>query len=661
MKKAIILLVTLCFIVSCWALPAKADTLELAGKPWVNSDIFGCWPSERPALEDQYELYVNFDHYQEALAKGDGAQSNYYIRSEKMLLNQILELCNDSEKRDPESESIRILYGFYTDKEAIERDGFASLMAYVNRVKAVENLDELTRLMQEPGFLFGSPFFSLNLALSQENTYNVLFTKNSVVDMRWPTDEEYEINPEAVPEKDTAGVRQNLLRMEYSEEEASRLLEKILWFDDFNLEEYEMSERESELGNKPAMTLEEIREICPPIGAMLVGLGMLKEAETDEVYCSSIMDLAAFNKAYTEDNLDLFKAIIALSMYTAAKDILGPTVFPEMEGNSDPFAFFSQLPRVLLPQAYVHNFVPEERIKEYYQLVDDIKEAMHVRIEQSNWASQETKEKAFEKLDKMVAVSLLYLWESDCESLLQGLRSCKTLLDAGVQCMLFERKCEMGYAGLESFRGNRWASGESPLAIGGKYYPMENAFYIGAGALTGEVYNGASRETVLATIGYHIGHELSHGFDINGMMYDAEGAQNPVASESDMARYWEKANTISESASRIKLLDDLNVLGGQQLGEIIADIEGLRLVLDLAKKEEQFNYDAFFRAYARLYFGYYSDREDYFATFSSEVHPSLFVRANFTVQFMEEFYETYPSVVEGTPMYLPPEERELIW
>ena len=100
-----------------------------------------------------------------------------------------------------------------------------------------------------------------------------------------------------------------------------------------------MSERESELGNKPAMTLEEIREICPPIVAMLVGLGMLKEAETDEVYCSSIMDLAAFNKAYTEDNLDLFKAIIALSMYTAAKDILGPTVFPEMEGNSDPFAF----------------------------------------------------------------------------------------------------------------------------------------------------------------------------------------------------------------------------------------------------------------------------------------------------------------------------------
>ena len=76
---------------------------------------------------------------------------------------------------------------------------------------------------------------------------------------------------------------------------------------------------------------------------------------------------------------------------------------------------------------------------------------------------------------------------------------------------------------------------------------------------------------------------------------------------------------------------------------------------------EGFDYDAFCRAYAKFYTWYYSDRETYRATFESEVHPSPFVRVNLTVQMMDEFYETYPSVVEGTPMYLAPEDRLLIW
>jgi predicted metalloendopeptidase len=123
----------------------------------------------------------------------------------------------------------------------------------------------------------------------------------------------------------------------------------------------------------------------------------------------------------------------------------------------------------------------------------------------------------------------------------------------------------------------------------------------------------------------------------------------------------ERANAVADRAGRIKLLDDLNVQGKQQITEIIADTEGFRLALDLAKKEESFDYDAFFRAYARYNNWYYSDRETYRRTFTIEVHPAPVFRVNFTVQLTDEFYETYPSVTEGTPMYLPPEERELVW
>ena len=41
--------------------------------------------------------------------------------------------------------------------------------------------------------------------------------------------------------------------------------------------------------------------------------------------------------------------------------------------------------------------------------------------------------------------------------------------------------------------------------------------------------------------------------------------------------------------------------------------------------------------------------------------PPYHVRVNFTLAHFDEFYETYPSVKEGTPMYIAPEERILVW
>ena len=38
-----------------------------------------------------------------------------------------------------------------------------------------------------------------------------------------------------------------------------------------------------------------------------------------------------------------------------------------------------------------------------------------------------------------------------------------------------------------------------------------------------------------------------------------------------------------------------------------------------------------------------------------------YIRINYVVAQFEEFYETFPSVKEGTPMYIAPENRILIW
>ncbi len=43
------------------------------------------------------------------------------------------------------------------------------------------------------------------------------------------------------------------------------------------------------------------------------------------------------------------------------------------------------------------------------------------------------------------------------------------------------------------------------------------------------------------------------------------------------------------------------------------------------------------------------------------IHPFCYIRINYTVQHFDEFYAACPSVTEGTPMYLAPGDRVLVW
>ena len=89
---------------------------------------------------------------------------------------------------------------------------------------------------------------------------------------------------------------------------------------------------------------------------------------------------------------------------------------------------------------------------------------------------------------------------------------------------------------------------------------------------------------------------------------------------------------------------------------------GVCLMLDLAKQDESFDYEAFFLSFAR-FFHLYDVGNDYHPDEDGRVesHPPYYVRINYTVAQFEEFYRTYPSVTEGTPMYVAPENRILAW
>jgi len=185
--------------------------------------------------------------------------------------------------------------------------------------------------------------------------------------------------------------------------------------------------------------------------------------------------------------------------------------------------------------------------------------------------------------------------------------------------------------------------------------------FIGAPALNMPMFDTASRAALLGTIGHHIGHELSHAFDSYGAMVDA-ARQGPLFTEEAGKYFADKVNILIERMNKIELLDGVMLNGQRKNAELIADLTGVSLSLDLAKKTDDFDYARFFLTYAAFFRQASMRRAEAEANYRSmDLHPAPYVRVNFVVAQFEEFYKAFPSVTEGTLMYVAPEDRFLIW
>jgi len=250
----------------------------------------------------------------------------------------------------------------------------------------------------------------------------------------------------------------------------------------------------------------------------------------------------------------------------------------------------------------------------------------------------------------------------DCEPLKTALQSCNTLLDAAAACKVFTQRCIMRYVGQPYTRGCHYIMNANPvMTSNGVFSPDQNIIWIGAGALNMPMFNTKSKATMLGTIGQHLAHELSHAFDSNEALHDANG-QGPLFTEKTLKAFTEKVNAMIAEMNKIEAFDGEKLNGSYKVAELLADVTGASLSLEVAKKTENFDYAEFFESYATFFRTCSPDRELWAEhSRSTNPHPLSYIRINYTVAQFDEFYEAFPSVKEGTPMYIAPEDRILIW
>lgn len=318
-----------------------------------------------------------------------------------------------------------------------------------------------------------------------------------------------------------------------------------------------------------------------------------------------------------------------------------------------------------LSKLYVDEVFPPEAKQKCLEMVNNIKDAMHKRIDQLTWMSEETKKEAHTKLTKLkVKIGYPDEWED--------YSSIEISIDNYIQnrwnANAFANKLNWGKLG-QPIDPDEWHMAAS--VVNAYYNPPANEIVFPAGILQPPFYNYKADDAVnYGGIGAVIGHEITHGFDDSGRKYNHEGELKDWWTEEDAAEFERRAQVMVEQYNGFEVQDTLNVNGELTLGENIADLGGMLIAYDAL----QMNFDKngrpgnidgmtpeqrFFMSQATLWRGKYRPELEQRLLIGDTHSPGKF-RVNGPVSSMTEFYEAF-GIKEGDPLWRSEEERVDIW
>ncbi|HWV34525.1 MAG TPA: M13 family metallopeptidase, partial [Thermomicrobiales bacterium] len=317
-----------------------------------------------------------------------------------------------------------------------------------------------------------------------------------------------------------------------------------------------------------------------------------------------------------------------------------------------------------LGKAYVDlSFSPEAKAQ-IEQLVANIIVAFKQRILNSAWMSDTTKQKAIEKLD-LLAVKVGYpdTWKSyDEVSIGDSLYSSLVSVDT------WAKEQDLAKIGKPVDR-SEWSM--APFIVNAYYNPTANEIVFPAAILQAPFFDPeADAASNYGSIGWVIGHEITHGFDQSGSQFDGYGNISPWWTDEDRAAFDKLNAQVADQYSAIEVLPGLHVNGELTVTENVADLGGLQTAYDAMLVEigqaGQENQPWFLTQQQRFFIAAASTwrekaTEQYTRYLvSSDSHAPSTVRSVQPARNMTQFYEAF-DITEGEPMYLPPDERITVW
>lgn len=214
---------------------------------------------------------------------------------------------------------------------------------------------------------------------------------------------------------------------------------------------------------------------------------------------------------------------------------------------------------------------------------------------------------------------------------------------------------------------------QTPQTVDASYSVLFNAIELPAAFLQPPYFDAKADAAVnFGAIGAIIGHEMGHGFDDQGIIYDSQGRMRNWWSADSLQQFHARTQALVEQYNAFSPYDGVHVNGQRTIGENIADLSGLSLAhrayqlyladhgcagrksLDGLSGEQRF-----FASWAQAW-RYQAPESAIRWVIDYGYHAPTPYRVNGVVQNMDEWYQAF-AIEPTDALYIPPEKRVRIW
>ncbi len=372
---------------------------------------------------------------------------------------------------------------------------------------------------------------------------------------------------------------------------------------------------------------------------------------------------------YTDDNIDTLKAYTKFAILSKLGNTLSDELldaeytFMETVGmgarkNEEQNALSSVegIFNDYLSEIYANKYFSAEKKQNVENMVKDIINVYKTRIENVDWMSDKTKEKALLKLDNMnILIGYPEVYKDPYK---YAEINSDSYYENYVSLSLSKHKMDIE----EQFTPiDKNDISKMPVyMVNAGYRPSTNQIIFPAAILQAPFYDyDASYETNLGGAGYVIAHEISHAFDNSGSDYDENGNVSNWWTDEDRAAFDALCDNMAAYYDNLEIAPGILSNGRQTLGENIADNGAVSCILEIASHLDNPDYDALFKS-ATLCWAQSAPRSYLAYITASDTHSFAKLRVNRVFQNNQIFYDTY-GIKEGDGMYVAPEDRVKIW
>ncbi len=378
-----------------------------------------------------------------------------------------------------------------------------------------------------------------------------------------------------------------------------------------------------------------------------------------------------------DTDFDLIKTYLKYRIVGAADSVLDDKSYDisfdfynrTMAGQKEPKPRWKRAVSMLddalgeeIGRLYVEKYFSADAKSRMQTLVQNLQRAYAMRIEKLAWMSDETKQKALEKLGAFKAkIGYPDKWRDYSKLEIKN----DSLWENMVRVAQFEDAFWIEKIGQKKDPTIWYMNAHEVNAY---YDPSSNEICFPAGILQYPFFDMTADDAFnYGAIGAVIGHEMTHGFDDSGRHFDMDGNMKDWWTPLDSARFEVRANVMKEFFNNIKINDEINANGEFTLGENLADYGGVQIAFDAYKnfgtptgETENISADRrFFIAYAGTWAQNIRPDEEIRRTKTDE-HSLGKNRVNGILPHISAWYDAFDIKPENK-LYVAPTKRVKLW